>query len=313
MIIDGTSDTIRFKLGSAVTTNELPFVVDYNNFTASAVTPTKNTGQSNGTTVVTLVPSPSASQQNKLMSASIQNADTVNATVKVEIYDGSNARQAFQCVLGVNDTLMYDAETGWEVINTLGQKTVTGMKVIASSMRTPEFMQSNTAGSSGGMSAAGARKYAYLGKADKAYTTISIQYNVVTGATATIAWAEFAIYKASITTPILNASTTTSIGQGLTYKNTGFVDTSAIWTGTGRKTTAITTSGINVGDDLFLVYAISTSGGAWAPRIMSNVDDLLMLEIGTMAVSGQPSTFTYNNIATQTGSGNYLWFMWQGV
>ncbi len=121
MIITGTSDKIQFKLGSTAAT-ELPFTVDYNNYTATGVTLVSNNGTSNDTTAVDLVPSPSSGQQNELRYCSIFNADSSSETVIVQVFDGTNTRVVFRATLGVGDTLQYQLEKGWEVLDSLGNK-----------------------------------------------------------------------------------------------------------------------------------------------------------------------------------------------
>ena len=123
MIITGTSDLIQFKLGASATT-QLPFTVDYNNYTSTGVTLTSNQGTSNNTTAVSLVTSPGSGQQNELRFCSIYNADTTTQTVTIQVYDGANTRVIFRAVLASGSTLQYQLEKGWEVIDQAGNKQI---------------------------------------------------------------------------------------------------------------------------------------------------------------------------------------------
>ncbi len=247
MLIDNTSDLIQFKLNGAITTNQLPFVASYNNFTATTVTPVKNTGQSNSTSAVNIVPSPASGEQNQLRFFSIYNADTVSATVIVQVYDGSNTRIIYQAVLAVGDELFYDDGKGFFIQTASGSEKVQGLRIIENGMNlAPGFMAAGTATSVALTNATGQAQY--LGRADKAYTTMTFAYNVSTALGATIAWAELLVY----------TSPPGIMGKAQNFTLRGFTDCSGIWNTNTKKITAVTVSNINPGDDIWVSFSFST-------------------------------------------------------
>lgn len=113
MNLTGTSDELQVVLGGAITTNELQFIVGFNDLTSSAISPDKNKGETNGTTPVALISSPAASHQRQLRYCSIYNSDTVNATVTVQFYDGSNTYVVFKVTIAPGLNIQYTFEKGW--------------------------------------------------------------------------------------------------------------------------------------------------------------------------------------------------------
>ncbi len=303
MLIDNTSDKIQFKLSGAVTTNQLPFTIDYNNYTASAVTPISASGVSNDTTVVDLVPSPAGSEQNQVRGMSIYNADTVSATVIMILFDGTNSRTFYQATLAVGDTLYYENERGFYIIAANGSERTAGYRIIRNSINMKEaFMAANTSTSL--VMSNTTVQFLYLGRAEKAYTSMSFAYNVTTAITATIAWAELLVY----------TSPPGVMGKAQNFTLKGFTDCSAIWNTNTRKITAVTVSGINPGDDIWVALSVSTSGTV--PNFRSGVTDssvILGVQQLSAALGVQPSL--QDNLivnATQNGVGN-VWLGWQGT
>ncbi len=84
---------------------------------------------------------------------------------------------------------------------------------------------------------------AYMGRADAAYTSVSLRVQVDTGA-GTITWAEVGIG----TSPVI----TLSGGASITRR--GSTDVAATYNTTGDKTTAVTTTGITYGDHLWALF-----------------------------------------------------------
>lgn len=68
-----------------------------------------NTGTSNSTTNVTVVAAPGASETRVIKSISVYNADTVQATVTLKYYDGTNERIMCKIPLETGETLLYDS------------------------------------------------------------------------------------------------------------------------------------------------------------------------------------------------------------
>lgn len=127
MILDTTSKTIQAVLGGAVTTNQLRVTSSYEDITTTTYAPGSNRVVTNNTTAVTVVGSPAASTQRKVLSISIYNKDTADAVVTVQSYDGTNTDEMVKNTLDPGDTLYYGNHVGWRVTDSAGRvKTVTG-------------------------------------------------------------------------------------------------------------------------------------------------------------------------------------------
>lgn len=118
--ITGTSELIRFRLNAAHTTNPVKAFFTGRNIAASSITPINFGVNSNGTSNVTLVTSPSASEQKELHTANFFNADTTQKTVTVEYFDGANGFIIFQATIAPNEAISYDNNNGWRVFATTG-------------------------------------------------------------------------------------------------------------------------------------------------------------------------------------------------
>ena len=101
-------------LGGAITTNQLPFVVNYRNVNLNndeaydAVH-----GATNNTTAVTLLAAPKVGEKRIIDSLSIQNADTASATVTVRLNDNGTTRSVEVNAVAAGVTLHYERGTGW--------------------------------------------------------------------------------------------------------------------------------------------------------------------------------------------------------
>jgi len=322
MLIDGTSDKIQFVLGGAVTTTQLPFTVDYNNYTTSAVTLNTVNGTSNNTTAVDLVTSPSASQQNELRYCSIYNSDTASATVKIQIYDGSSTRIVFQCILAVGDTLQYQLEKGWEVVNSLGNKETFALQI------TGQYGAVKTLASwkcgNGNLVLSSTTWYGwYMGRAEKSYSTINFVYNITTAAAVggAITYAEIAVYSGTFTHCDSNGG---NLGRrvGVTNINSssgGVTGATGIGVA-GIKNTAITVTGINPGERLYFVMAAQWTGTAPAIAGMNYADGTGSNHscLSTIAYSGSRPSLSASGVNTAQGiqfnSGtNGAWVSWRGT
>jgi hypothetical protein len=299
MLLDSTTDSLQVILGAAITTNQLPFVVSYNDMTSSAITPTKNVGTTNSTTAVDLIPAPSSSHTRQLRYCSVYNADTVPQLVTIRFNDNGTFRSVFVVTLLPNETLQYAYGKGWNAYNSSGSVRVVGINQTMSDIRIPEGFFA--AGVATTLTMTSGTDYCfYLGKADRAYSTIYIQYNVTTALGASITWAELAIYNG-----------TPTIGSGITPTRVGYTDCAAIFNGTGIKTTAVTITGVQEGDDIWAVFGSVTSGTAMQIRA-GVADDVSTGFMQTATGSLRPSTNT--TIAfTITASGARGWLGWQGL
>lgn len=115
LVLSSTTDVIRVTLDAAVTTNELEFYASFANKTVLQEIFDNNIGLTTGTTAVSIVGSPDPSSQRLIDFISIQNTDTVGATVTVDFYDGTNTRILFKVTLGIDEKLEYEDGKGFSV------------------------------------------------------------------------------------------------------------------------------------------------------------------------------------------------------
>lgn len=120
MILDSTSKSIQFVLGSAVATNQLSCVTSWADMTGSTFTSGSTTSQTNNTTAVTIVASPASSTQRQVKGIGIFNADTALATVSVVYNNSSTLFKLVSISLQPGETLQF-ADDEWSVIDTEGR------------------------------------------------------------------------------------------------------------------------------------------------------------------------------------------------
>jgi hypothetical protein len=306
MIITGTSDKIQFKLGASVASTQLPYSVDYNNYTSNSVTLLTNNGTSNNTTAVDLVTSPSASQQNELRYCSIYNSDTSNATISIQVFDGANTRVVFQAILDPGSTLQFQLEKGWEVIDQSGNKKNIGVSKFGNNLSVGNVMfRAATAASTQTLTGTNGVWFVLnLGRVDKAYSTITFQYRV-TQAAATITYAELAVYSGFVKQ---------SEGTGSIYGvRRGFTNIASVVNSTGIKTTAVSVSGMLPGE-LFQVVISVQATTVCIIRAMGISDSTATLTNSTTVLSvtgGRPSLVSSGPYPTAGISP--VTFAWQGT
>ncbi len=302
MLITGTSDKIQFKLGSTATT-QLPFTVDYNNYTSTTVSLVTNNGTSNDTAAVDLVPSPSSNQQNELRYCSIYNADSASETVIIQVYDGTNTRVVFRAVLASGDTLQYQLEKGWEIINKLGNKKTNGIQIFNNNMQgsaiwRPAGITTNITITSGNNFL-----YAVLGRVEKAYSSIDVNF-IITTAPTTVSIAEVAIYTSPVTT---FGGTQFALGRRL-----GAVSIVGNTSLGPKKINVPITGTVNVGELLFVVFT-STFTGTFNIKGTAMADSTAIYFHALMQSSvtgGRPSLVETGPYLT--AASNPVWVNWQG-
>src|SRR5947209_5742001 len=99
IILDTTTKSLQFKLGGAITTNQLPFAASYVDTTGTGTTPGEQDGASNNTTAVTVFGSPASSTQRLVKNLVIQNADTATAKVTIIYNNNSTLRNIIVATL----------------------------------------------------------------------------------------------------------------------------------------------------------------------------------------------------------------------
>jgi hypothetical protein len=124
IILSNTTDKIRVKLGSVVSTSELKCYVAYRETTTTTIVPNRNVTNTNGTTEVDLVSSPSSSTQKIVDYISVYNSDTSSAIVTIEFYDNGTIYDLSIVNLGVSEKLEYQEGIGFKIISTNGASKV---------------------------------------------------------------------------------------------------------------------------------------------------------------------------------------------
>lgn len=296
MVLDSTTESINIVLSGAVSSNQLQFYASYNTITSTSITPTKNQGTTNSAVPVSLVPPPSSGQQNQLRSCSVYNADVSPATVVITYSGSSGSAVVFSAAIDVDETIQYSFDNGWQVFNSSGQLKMLGMYEGPSALRfSPALKPANATTI---LTCASGTDYGqYIGRADRSLSTIKLAYRVV-GSPSPITWAEAAIYRTKVS--IASATTVTTL--------CGFADISGTIGSTGQKTTTIPVTGINQGDDLFVVFG-SVHTGTYTLR-GGLTDDIGAGNIGTATGSLRPSINNTLTFTTQTAT-TMVWIAWQ--
>lgn len=298
MILDSTTENINISLSNNVTTNQLQFYCAYNKIGSTSLTPSKNQGTTNDTTPVVILPAPVTNQQNQLKYCSIQNNDTKPNSILIQYSGNSGTANLLNVSLLPNESIQYSPNNGWQVYNDNGLLKVLGMYEAPNALKTAMYVKPINATTN--LTLVSGTDYAvYLGKADRRYVTIKLQYNVTTSPTV-VTWSEVAIYKGS---PILNGATTV-----LTF--CGFANLSSVVTSTGNKTTSITVTGITLNDDLYAVFG-SSHTGTYTLRA-GLADDLGTGFFSTVTGSLRPSTNSTITVTTDSTTA-HVWCAWQAL
>ena len=252
MTITTTSETIEILLAGNVATTQATFSSSFNEISSTSIVPSGLNGTTNNTTPVTIMGSPSSGNQRQLREFILENNDTAAITLTVRYNNTSVTRTIFYCVLQVGESLIFNMESGWVIYSSIGERREDGIHIIANgNIRLAEltFLPS----------IAGTTTIAstnipgiHLGKAEKAYTSVSISYNVTIQA-ASITWCELAIYR--VGQPM-------GVGTQQEHQRLGFTDTSGIWNSTGRKSTSVTLTGCKEGDDLYVMFGLVATTSA---------------------------------------------------
>jgi hypothetical protein len=307
MILDTTTDSIEVKLAAAHTTRALQFFASYTNLNVSSATntPTKNVGSTNGTTAVTMIPAPTSGRINQLRFCSVYNCDSVDHTVTVQINSSSNLRTVFAIIVKVGEQIQFTLGEGWKIFNVDGilktSNSTIGTSAVKANVRT------NGPSAVGNILNTGTDYAYYLGKADRNYDSVTISLNVNIAITATVSWAEVAIYKGY-----------PSIGSNVTLTRCGWVDVS-----TGANHGVNTTLGktivipirdnnLFVGDDIWFVFGCVTTGAG--PYITNTgiADNIGSGVVQTATGSLRLSTNSSISFTLSTAL-NPLFIAWQGT
>lgn len=298
MILDATTDALEIILDKVVTT-ELSYASYYTVYTGTTVTPTASYGITNDTSSVNLVPSPLANTQHQLRYCAVNNAGSQDVGTKIRFNANGSLRNLLYVYLRVSESIQYSEEMGWRVYTANGEEKMSGYNRIPSSIRMPEWFgiaNITTTFTTVNNTAYGV----YLGRAERPYSSVSLQYKTTTALAGGGAWGEVAIYK-----------TTPSMLTASIFTRMGFTNASASFTSTtGSKTTTVPiTGGMAIGDDLYAVFA---SSGSTATVFRAGVADNLGIGFYQTSGSCRPSLVTGFTGSIDSTSAP-IWVAWQGV
>lgn len=111
IILDATTKSLEIKLAGAITTNQLPYTIHYIDTLDSDQSVSdigSGDGTSNSTTAVTVLSAPGTGHTKEVKHLSVYNADTVAATLTVQVNNNGTARIIAKTTLDVGDTWEYN-------------------------------------------------------------------------------------------------------------------------------------------------------------------------------------------------------------
>jgi len=123
MILGSTLKKLQVVLTAAMTTANMPVVVDYVDLVglASGIADSQ-LSNTNGVTRVDILAAPAASTQRKVNSISIVNRDSATKTVSVIFNDNGTDYYLATAILDSGDSLSYTDTSSWTVTTSDGSK-----------------------------------------------------------------------------------------------------------------------------------------------------------------------------------------------
>lgn len=119
IVLDTTTRSLEIVLAGSVTTNQLPLVAAFVDF-SDGHTPGASQTQTNNTTAVTAVAAPAAGTQRQVKFLSLRNSDTAAATATLRFNDNATLRTIVTVVLTSGDVLLYTDGEGFRVLDSNG-------------------------------------------------------------------------------------------------------------------------------------------------------------------------------------------------
>lgn len=310
MILNTTSDYLKFVLSANVQTRQLSFTMSVNsiNTNTNVITPNTVHGTSNNTTFVDLITSPSANQIYQIKDITIYNNDTQVNVVTIHFDDTATMGKlpVYMASLNPGDQIQYTLENGWSVLDNFGQKKFESTNIYPSGgIRMAELLVLPNASTS---TAIGTNSIIWtnLGKAEFNYSAITLCYRL-TASASTVTWAELAIYR--VAQPM-------GIGTQQALQRLGFISTNNTtgWTGSlDIKQTRVPVSNVKKGDDLYAVFGnVATVSAAFRGGGISEPLLSILHGINTAASTWRPSQNEMLLATTFQGAACDIWVAWQG-
>lgn len=138
MILNSTRK-LQIVLAGAITTNNLPVIVDYEDQSGLSTVRDTFVSSTNGTTAVDICLAPDINTRRKILGIQVYNRDTAAATVQISIVTGATSAQLTDVTLQVDDVLTYTDSTSWRVTDGNGnvkQNTTSSSTLTAATITT---------------------------------------------------------------------------------------------------------------------------------------------------------------------------------
>lgn len=117
MILQSTTQKLQIVLGGAAATANSPVLVDYVDFSSSAVVPGVAVSNTNGASAVDILAAPASSTQRRVSAITICNADSAAISVTIRINDTGTTYDILKGVtLQPLSALQFTRDGGWEVV-----------------------------------------------------------------------------------------------------------------------------------------------------------------------------------------------------
>lgn len=117
IVLTETTDNLQASLSGNVAVNQVQCMSSWRDITTTSYTPGRTVINTNNTTDVSIVPSPSASTQRVVDFVSIYNKDTANVTVTIKFDANGTEYTVYKATLVTGGRLEYTSENGWQVYN----------------------------------------------------------------------------------------------------------------------------------------------------------------------------------------------------
>lgn len=229
---------------AAAGANHVQIVATFSDDSGSDFTADVNDTQTNGTTPVDVVAAPGAGNKRKVHTLSFWNRESSSVMLTVRMDRAGTKRELWQGTLRAGECVQWTDKAGWQKLDAGGTPlcVATYTQPKASLWLAPGFQCASLTATK---SLTSTNTFAvYIGKAERAYASITFRYRVTTAA-ATITWAELAVARG---VPVVAGNPQLTV--------LGHADVSAVINSTGQKTTSVNVAsgqGITAGDDLWFL------------------------------------------------------------
>lgn len=127
-VLNSISSSMRFKLGTAATTNQVTCVAAFEDRRIDAENgmPGNQLATSNNTTIVSIVDAPTSGVSRTVQQITVYNADTAAAALKIYYTQSGTDYTVFAATLESGSSAYYEWKQGWTVVSSLGDLQTSG-------------------------------------------------------------------------------------------------------------------------------------------------------------------------------------------